>query len=71
MRPQEALDLCAREMLNIRFPTIKTLERFAACSTAAQLVAEISSAGEVQTRLPRITKNGRTLLPGDTGYDED
>jgi hypothetical protein len=71
MRPQEALDLCAREMLNMRFPTIKTLERFAACSTAAQLVAEISSTREVQTRLPRVTKDGRTVLPGEPGYDED
>jgi 8-oxo-dGTP pyrophosphatase MutT (NUDIX family) len=70
MRPQEALDLCAKEMLNMRFPTIKTLERFASCSTAAQLVAEISSAGDVQTRLPRITKDGKTLLPGDPGYEE-
>ena len=70
MRPQEALDLCAREMLNMRFPTIKTLERFAACKTTAELVAEISSAPEVQARLPRITKDGRTLLPGDPGYNE-
>src|SRR5262245_46570417 len=70
MRPQEALDLCAREMLNMRFPTIKTLERFAACSTAAGLVAEISSSPEVQARLPRITRDGRTLLPGDVGYED-
>jgi len=70
VRPQEALDLCAKEMLNMRFPTIKTLERFAACSTAAELVAQISSAREVQTRLPRITRDGRTLLPGDPGYED-
>ena len=70
MRPREALDLCAKEMLNMRFPTIKTLERFAACATAAELVAEISSAPDVQTRLPRITSDGRTLLPGDAGYDD-
>ncbi|MGH8640554.1 MAG: NUDIX hydrolase [Burkholderiales bacterium] len=69
MRPQEALDLCAKEMLNMRFPTIKTLERFAACSTTAQLVAEISSAPEVQARLPRVTADGRTVLPGEPGYD--
>src|SRR5262245_6657250 len=71
LRPQEALDLCAKEMLNMRFPTIKTLERFAACSTAAELVAQISSAPEVQTRLPRITRDGRTLLPGDPGYESE
>jgi 8-oxo-dGTP pyrophosphatase MutT (NUDIX family) len=69
MRPQEALDLCAKEMLNMRFPTIKTLERFTACSTTAQLVAEISSAPAVQARLPRVTADGRTVLPGEPGYD--
>jgi 8-oxo-dGTP pyrophosphatase MutT (NUDIX family) len=70
MRPQEALDLCAREMLNMRFPTIKTLERFAACSTAAELVAEIASTREVPTRLPRIAADGRTVLPGEPGYGD-
>jgi len=70
VRPQEALDLCARETLNMRFPTIKTLERFAACSTAAELIAEISSSREVRTLQPRITRDGRSVLPGDPGYEE-
>ncbi|HKA38148.1 MAG TPA: hypothetical protein VKD25_00150, partial [Burkholderiales bacterium] len=71
MRPQEALDLCAKEMLNMRFPTIKTLERFTACATTVELVAEISSAPEVQARLPRVTADGRTLLPGEPGYESE
>jgi 8-oxo-dGTP pyrophosphatase MutT (NUDIX family) len=70
VQPREALDLCAREMLNMRMPTIKTLERFAACSTAAELIAAISSSPEVQVRLPRITRDGRSVLPGDPGYEE-
>jgi 8-oxo-dGTP pyrophosphatase MutT (NUDIX family) len=70
VRPQEALDLCARETINMRFPTIKTLERFAACSTAAALIAEVSSSQEVQALLPRITRDGRHLLPGDPGYED-
>jgi len=70
VQPREALDLCAREVLNMRMPTIKTLERFAACSTAAELVAEISSSPEVQVRLPRMTRDGRSVLPGEPGYDE-
>ena len=69
VRPQEALDLCAKETLNMRFPTIKTLERFAACSTAAELIAEVSSSPVVRA-LPRITHDGRSLLPGDPGYEE-
>lgn len=70
MRPQEALDLCARELLNLRFPTIKTLERFAACRTVAELIATVTSAPVVQALLPRVTREGRTVLPGDPGYDD-
>jgi 8-oxo-dGTP pyrophosphatase MutT (NUDIX family) len=70
MRPQEALDLSAKELLNMRLPTIKTLERFAACSTAAELVAEISSSRDVPSLLPRTTRDGRFVLPGEAGYDD-
>ncbi|MBI3043205.1 MAG: NUDIX domain-containing protein [Betaproteobacteria bacterium] len=70
VRPQEALELCAREALRMRFPTIKTLERFAACSTTAALIAEIASSTPVQALLPRVTPDGRRVLPGDPGYDE-
>jgi 8-oxo-dGTP pyrophosphatase MutT (NUDIX family) len=72
MRPQEALDLCAREMLNLRLPTIKSLERFASCSTATELVAEISAAREVPVPalLPRTTRDGRFVLPGEPGYED-
>jgi 8-oxo-dGTP pyrophosphatase MutT (NUDIX family) len=70
VRPQDALDLCAREMLNMRFPTIKTLERFAKCATAAQLMTEVSAVPVGRAVLPRITSEGQTLLPGDPGYEE-
>lgn len=70
VRPREALELCAREAINMRLPTIRTLERFAACSTAAELMAEIDSANEVRALLPRFTRDGRSVLPGDPGYDE-
>jgi 8-oxo-dGTP pyrophosphatase MutT (NUDIX family) len=70
VRPGEALELCASEAINMRLPTIKTLERFVACSTAAELIAEIASSREVQALLPRITRDGRSVLPGDPGYDE-
>jgi len=70
MRPQEALDLCARETLNMRFPTIKTLEQFTRCATAAELVAVLSSTRVVRPLLPRMTRDGRTLLPNDPGYEE-
>lgn len=70
MRPQEALDLCAKETLNMRFPTIRTLEQFTQCTTAAELVAALSSKRVVRPLLPRISREGRSLLPGDPGYEE-
>jgi 8-oxo-dGTP pyrophosphatase MutT (NUDIX family) len=70
VRPQEALDLCAQKALNMRFPTIKTLERIAGCATAAELIALLATSREVPALLPRITGDGRTLLPGDPGYED-
>ena len=70
VRPEEALELCAREAMNLRLPTIKTLERFAACESTAELIAEIESSPEVRALLPRITRDGRSVLPGEPGYDE-
>lgn len=70
MRPQEALDLCARETLNMRFPTIRTLERFVACTTTEELFATVSAAPVVRALLPRITREGKSVLPGEPGYEE-
>jgi 8-oxo-dGTP pyrophosphatase MutT (NUDIX family) len=68
VHPREAL--AQREKLGMRFPTIKTLERVAACTTVAEVLAEVSASPAVRPLLPRITKDGRTLLPGEPGYDE-
>lgn len=70
VRPQEALDLCARETLNLRFPTIRTLERFADCSTVAEMMAVVTSSRQVPTSQPRITRDGRHVLPGEPGYED-
>lgn len=70
VRPQEALELRAREAIHLRFPTRKTLERFAGCSTTADLLAQISSAQEVDTLMPRVTRDGRYVIPGDPGYED-
>jgi 8-oxo-dGTP pyrophosphatase MutT (NUDIX family) len=70
VRPQEALALSAREAIHLRFPTRKTLERFAACSTAAELMAEITALRHVQTLQPRVTRDGRHVIPGDPGYED-
>lgn len=67
LRPRDALD--RRDELGMRFPTIKTLERFAECGNVEALVADISAAPVVRPLLPRITADGRTLLPGEPGYE--
>jgi 8-oxo-dGTP pyrophosphatase MutT (NUDIX family) len=68
LRPREALD--QREALGLRFPTIKTLERLAMSGTVAKAVAEVSAGPAVQALLPRITRDGKTLLPGEPGYEQ-
>jgi 8-oxo-dGTP pyrophosphatase MutT (NUDIX family) len=68
LRPREALD--QREKLGMRFPTIKTLERVEGCASVAEVLAEVSAGPAVRAQLPRITRDGRTLLPGEPGYDE-
>jgi len=68
IRPQEALD--RREELGLRFPTIKTLEQFAQSDTTAALSRELAGRRVVRPLLPRILKDGRTVLPGEPGYEE-
>jgi hypothetical protein len=68
LKPQEALD--ERESLGLRFPTIKTLEQFAECDSTASLVRELRGKRVVRPLLPRMTADGRTLLPGEPGYEE-
>ena len=68
LAPRDALE--QRERLGLRFPTIKTLERIAGCATVADAVAEVVASPAVRPLLPRITRDGRTLLPGEPGYDE-
>lgn len=70
VRPAEALAMHARAALAMRFPTIRTLERFAACATAAELIAEIEATQVVHALLPRTTRDGRSVLPGEPGYEE-
>jgi 8-oxo-dGTP pyrophosphatase MutT (NUDIX family) len=67
LRPADALD--RREELGMRFPTIKTLERFSAYDTVEKLTAGIADSPVVRPLLPRITADGKTLLPGEPGYD--
>jgi 8-oxo-dGTP pyrophosphatase MutT (NUDIX family) len=54
----------------MRTPTISTLDRFAPFETTDALIAHLRSKPVAPAMLPRITPDGRRLLPGDPGYDE-
>ncbi len=70
VRPADALDRCRSGEYQMRTPTVKTLEQFADYSTAAALLAALRAPREIRPILPRLTKDGRRLLPGDPGYEE-
>jgi 8-oxo-dGTP pyrophosphatase MutT (NUDIX family) len=70
MRPAEALDRYRRKEIKLRTPTIKTLELFSQFAGADSLTAALRAQAVIPALLPRISKDGRNLLPGDPGYDE-
>jgi len=70
MSPAEALDRCQRKEIKLRTPTLKTLERFAGFSRVEALAAELRAKTEMPALLPRVSRDGRNLLPGDPGYEE-
>lgn len=70
MRPQDALDRHAQGKLEMRTPTVRTLEAFAAHGTVDALINALSQLRDVRVMLPRIAKDGRRVLPGEPGYEE-
>ena len=70
MRPQVALERHAQGKLEMRTPTVRTLEAFAAHATVDALIAALSQLRDVRAVLPRIAKDGRRVLPGEPGYEE-
>jgi 8-oxo-dGTP pyrophosphatase MutT (NUDIX family) len=69
LRPAAALDRQRRREITMRTPTVHTLRTFADFDTVEALCGSIGR-GEIPAILPRITRDGRRLLPGDAGYDE-
>jgi 8-oxo-dGTP pyrophosphatase MutT (NUDIX family) len=69
VHPAVALDRQRKGELTMRTPTVHTLKRFADYDTVGSLLKEIAP-GKVPVILPRISKDGRRLLPGEPGYDE-
>ena len=72
LRPQDALDLGARDELSLVFPTIKHLEELAAFGSVDDALAQARSR-KVMPVEPRVLVDGgvaRVLMPGEPGYDD-
>ena len=69
LRPAAALDRQRTGEIVMRTPTVYTLKTFADYDTVQALRSGIGR-GEIPAILPRITRDGRRLLPGDPGYEE-
>jgi 8-oxo-dGTP pyrophosphatase MutT (NUDIX family) len=70
VRPKTALAAHARGEFNMRTPTRKTLESFAAFDSVDVLIQAMCGLNEIPAILPRIAPDGRRLLPGETGYED-
>lgn len=70
VRPAEALDRHRAEQFDMRLPTVRTLEEFAAYDKVESLMHGMRNKADIDANLPRITKKGNYLLPGDPGYGE-
>jgi 8-oxo-dGTP pyrophosphatase MutT (NUDIX family) len=67
--PAQALDRHRKGEFKMRTPTVFTLEQFAAYDSAAALLEAMQVQRPIPAILPRITRGGARLLPGDPGYD--
>ena len=69
-RPAAALDRHRKNDFKLRFPTVRTLEEFSAYSSAAALMKAMRARRNIPALLPRVSKDGKSLIPGDPGYEE-
>ena len=70
VRPAIALDRHNKNDFKMRFPTVRTLEEFAVYASTGALLQALRAKRHVPAILPRISKDGKSLLPGDPGYAE-
>ena len=54
----------------MRTPTIRTLQKFAPFQNVDALIAALREQPSIPAILPRITRDGKRLLPGDPGYED-
>ncbi len=71
LSPGEALTRHQRGEFGMRTPTVRTLETFADYNSVASLRSGLAGRQhEIRTLLPRIDREGRRILPGESGYEE-
>lgn len=70
VRPSDALDRHRENQFSMRLPTIRTLEEFAAFDRVGTLMQAMRNKRYIDANLPRITRGGSYLVPGDAGYEE-
>jgi 8-oxo-dGTP pyrophosphatase MutT (NUDIX family) len=70
VQPGNALEAHGGGKLNMRTPTLRTLELFARFAAVDELIAAMRTQHEVPAIMPRIAKDGRRVLPGDPGYED-
>ena len=70
VRPADALDRHREDRFSMRLPTVRTLEEFAAYDSVATLMHAMRNKRDIDANLPRITRGGQYLVPGDAGYEE-
>ncbi len=69
VRPAQALDLYKQKKFEMRTPTVHTLRLFAEHDNAASLIKCLGALGDIPVVEPRISKDGRRVLPGDPEYE--
>ena len=70
VRPAAALDRHQQNDFKMRLPTVRTLEEFAAYFSVDALMQAMRAKRNIPAILPRISKEGARLMPGELGYEE-
>ena len=69
VRPAHALDQHKQKKFDMRTPTVHTLRLFAEHDTVGSLIQRLRALGDIPVIEPRISRDGRRVLPGDPEYE--
>jgi 8-oxo-dGTP pyrophosphatase MutT (NUDIX family) len=70
VRPADIIERHRRGECQLRTPTLHTLQRFGRFDATPALFAAVDAEHRIPAITPRITREGRLVLPGEPGYDE-